>query len=200
MVFRDARLGPGASPREGPRSGSGFSEGGIRVSPMKIFDSNFWIVFAVLLVLIVVALARGGTPLLGEGLGSGARLFVRYAVVIFVSFLLAGMLQRLMPHGLVSAALGEGSGWRGLLLASVAGAITPAGPFVSMPLAAALLRSGATPAAVVSFLAAWSLLSIHRLFTWEVPIMGAPFALTRWSLCLVLPAAAGGLARLFFRS
>ncbi len=167
---------------------------------MKIFDSNFWIVFAALLVLMAVAFGRGGTPLLGEALGGGVRLFVRYGVVIFVSFLLAGLIQSLMPHGLVSTALGEDSGWQGLLLASAAGAITPAGPFVSMPLAAALLRSGAAPPAVITFLAAWSLLSIHRLLAWEVPIMGASFALTRWSLCLVLPAAAGMLARVLFRS
>ena len=167
---------------------------------MKIFDGNFWIVFGALIVLMGVALGRGGTPLLGEALGGGMRLFLRYGVVIFLSFLLAGLAQSLMPHALVSTALGEESGWRGLLLASAAGAVTPAGPFVSMPLAAALLRSGAAPAAVITFLSAWSLLSVHRLFTWEVPIMGASFALTRWSLCLVLPAAVGAFARLLFRS
>ena len=68
-----------------------------------------------------------------------------------------------------------------------------------MPLAAGMLRSGAAPAAVVTFLSAWSLLSIHRLFAWEIPILGAPFALTRWALCLVLPVLVGVAARLFSR-
>jgi len=38
-----------------------------------------------------------------------------------------------------TAALGEGSGWLGPILASLAGSVTPAGPLVSMPLAAGLL-------------------------------------------------------------
>jgi hypothetical protein len=68
-----------------------------------------------------------------------------------------------------------------------------------MPLAAAMLRSGAAPAAVVAFVTAWSLLAVHRLFAWELPILGAPFALTRWGICLLLPVAAGALMRLFQR-
>lgn len=167
---------------------------------MKIFDGNFWIVFGVLVALCGVTLARGGTPLLGEALGNGTRLFLRFGAVLFLSFLVAGLAETLMPREWVSNALGEESGWKGLFLATAAGIVTPAGPFVSMPLAAGLLRSGAAPAPVVAFLAAWSLLAIHRLFAWEVPIMGASFAFTRWALCLFLPVMVGALARYFFRA
>jgi len=166
---------------------------------MKIFDSNFWIVFGLLVVLCGVAFGRGGTSMVSEALGSGARLFIRFGAVIFLSFLVAGLAETLMPRAWVAAALGEDSGWKGLLLASAAGAITPAGPFISMPLAAGMLRSGAAPAAVVTFLSAWSLLAIHRLFAWEIPILGAPFAITRWLLCLGLPVLVGAFARLLFR-
>ena len=166
---------------------------------MKILDGNFWIVLALLALLSGLAWGRGGTALLGEALGSGFRLLLRFGAVIVLSFLVAGLAEALMPREWVSAALGEDSGWRGLILASVAGIVTPAGPFVSMPLAAGLLRSGAAPAAVVTFLASWSLLAAHRLFAWEVPILGASFAFTRWSLCLVLPIAAGALTRLVMR-
>jgi uncharacterized membrane protein YraQ (UPF0718 family) len=167
---------------------------------MKLFDGNFWIVLVVLVALCGVAFGRGGAPLLGDALGSGARLFLRFGAVIFLSFLVAGLAEALMPRQWVSQALGEDSGWRGLFLATAAGIVTPSGPFVSMPLAAGMLRSGAAPAPVVAFLAAWSLLAVHRLIAWEVPIMGAPFALTRWALCLFLPVAAGALARIFFRA
>ena len=167
---------------------------------MKIFDSNFWIVFGLLVGLSAIALLRGGTPLLGEALGGGTRLFVRFGAVILLSFLVAGLAEALLPRELVSAALGEDSGWKGLFLATVAGAITPAGPFVSMPIAAGLLRSGAAPAAVITFLSSWSLLAIHRLIAWEVPILGASFALTRWSLCLVLPVLVGAAARWVVRT
>lgn len=167
---------------------------------MKLFDANFWIVFGLLVVLVGIAWARGGTTLVGDGLSAGGRLFVRFGLVLFLSFLVAGLAEALLPRAWVSAALGESSGWKGLLLASAAGAITPAGPFVSMPLAAGLLRAGAAPAAVITFLAAWSLLAVHRLFAWEVPILGAPFAFTRWALCLVLPVGVGALARMLLKS
>jgi uncharacterized membrane protein YraQ (UPF0718 family) len=166
---------------------------------MKLFDSNFWIVFGLLVLLSAIAFARGGAPLVGEAIGNGTRLFGRFGAVIFLSFLVAGLAETLMPREWVSATLGEESGWRGLVLASAAGAITPAGPFVSMPLAAGMIRAGAAPAAVITFLAAWSLLAVHRLFAWEVPILGAPFALTRWALCLVLPVLVGAVARFLLR-
>ena len=162
---------------------------------MKIFDGNFWIVFGLLVLLSGLAWARGGAPLLSEALGGGTRLFVRFGLVIFLSFLVAGLAEALLPKAWISELLGEDSGWRGLFLASAAGIVTPAGPFVSMPLAAAMLRSGAAPAAIVTFLAAWALLAAHRLFAWEVPILGASFAFTRWAICLVLPVMAGALTR-----
>jgi len=166
---------------------------------MKIFDTNFWIVFGLLAVLCGIALGRGGTPLLSDALGSGTRLFLRFGAVIFLAFLVAGLAETLMPREWVSAALGEESGWKGLFLASAAGMVTPSGPFVSMPLAAGMLRSGAAPAPVVAFLTAWSLLAIHRLFAWEIPIMGASFAFIRWALCLFVPVLVGAMARFFFR-
>jgi uncharacterized membrane protein YraQ (UPF0718 family) len=167
---------------------------------MKIFDGNFWIMVALLAALSAVALARGGTPLLVEAMGGGTRQFLRFALVLFVSFLVAGLVESLLPRAWVSAALGEGSGWRGLVLASAVGLVTPAGPFVSMPLAAGMLRSGAAPASVVAFVASWGLLAIHRLIAWEIPMLGAPFALSRWLLCLGVPIALGALARLFWRA
>lgn len=166
---------------------------------MKIVDSNFWIVFGLLIALGGVAFARGGTPLLGEALGGGMRLFLRFGLVLFVSFLVAGLAETLMPRAWVQGALGPESGWKGLAIATLAGAITPAGPFVSMPLAAGMLRSGAGGAAVITFLSAWSLLAIHRLIAWEIPILGAGFAVTRWSLCLLLPALVGVAARMVLR-
>lgn len=167
---------------------------------MKIFDSNFWIVLGLLIALMGLAVNRGGMPLLQEGIGSGTKLFLRFGLVIFLSFMVAGLAESLMPREWISSALGEDSGWKGLMLAAAAGAITPAGPFVSMPLALSMLKTGAAPAAVITFLSAWSLLAIHRLFAWEVPILGASFAFTRWGLCLILPVLVGAASRLVVRS
>jgi hypothetical protein len=68
-----------------------------------------------------------------------------------------------------------------------------------MPLAAVMLRAGASGPVVVAFLTGWALLAVHRLVAWEIPILGFRFALVRWVLCLALPIAAGLLARVASR-
>ena len=89
---------------------------------------------------------------------------------------------------------------RGILLGVGAGVITPSGPFVSLPIAAVMVRSGASPGPVVAFLSGWSLLAIHRFVAWEVPILGWRLAVLRYATCLVLPVLAGLIARAVTRS
>ena len=64
---------------------------------MKILDSNFWIIFTLLIALSGLALWRGGTPFLGEALGGGMKLFLRFGLLLFVSFLVAGLAEAVMP-------------------------------------------------------------------------------------------------------
>ena len=52
---------------------------------------------------------------------------------------------------------------------------------------------------VVAFLSSWSLLAVHRLIAWEVPILGWRFALVRYATCAVLPFFAGFAARALSR-
>ncbi len=164
-----------------------------------ILDGQFWFLVVLLAGLGALAWWRGGAPLLRAGLGSGGELLVRYAAVIVVSFLAAGLVQELIPREWVQGALGRGSGMRGILLGTGAGMLTPAGPFVSMPIAAVLIRSGAALPAVVAFLTGWSLLAVHRLVAWEMPILGLRFALIRYALSALLPLLAGLLAQAFER-
>lgn len=164
-----------------------------------MIDQNTWIVAVLLGVLVGLAWWRGGPELVGEGLGNGARLLLRFGVVIVLSFLAAGLAEHLVPSEWVSRSLGGDSGLRGILLASAAGVVTPAGPFVSMPVAVAMLRAGAGVAPVVAFLTAWMVLALHRLVAWEIPLLGPRFALMRWSLSLFLPVVAGLATRAFVR-
>jgi len=167
----------------------------------RVLDAQFLLMLVVALLLGALAWHRGGETLLRAGFGEGVDQFVRYGLLIAVSFLAAGFAQVLIPHEWISSALGRDSGMRGIVLASAAGIITPAGPFVSLPIATTFLRGGAEPAAVVTYLTAWSLLAVHRLVAWEMPILGARFALVRYAICAALPILAGlltrGLGRLF---
>lgn len=160
-----------------------------------ILDAQLVAMTALMLVLGALAWWRGGEPLWRAGVGQGVDQILRYGLLIGVSFVAAGFAQVLIPTEWIRGALGHGSGTRGILIATAAGIATPAGPFVSLPIAATLLRVGAEPAAVVSYLSAWSLLAVHRLVAWEVPILGARFALVRYAICFALPILAGLLMR-----
>lgn len=164
-----------------------------------MFDAQLGFMIGLLALLGALAFWRGGAPLLREGLGQGGDLLLRFGLLIAVSFLAAGVVQTLIPRDWVEGALGSESGIKGILIATAAGAITPSGPFVSMPIAVLLLRSGAAPAAVVAFLTAWSLLAVHRLVAWEIPILGARFAALRYGVCILLPILAGLVTRALSR-
>ena len=160
-----------------------------------ILDSQLLLMGMITLALAALAWWRGGPTLVRAGLGEGVDQLLRFGLLIAVSFFAAGLAQALIPSEWIRSALGRDSGLRGMALATAAGIATPAGPFVSLPIAATLLRSGAEPAAVVTYLTAWSLLALHRLVAWEMPLLGARFALVRYAMCVVLPLLAGLLTR-----
>jgi uncharacterized membrane protein YraQ (UPF0718 family) len=171
----------------------------MRARRERVFDGVFWILVAAVGALVLLAFLRGGGELAGRGLRAGGGSLLRFAPLLLVSFLAAGLVEVLVPREWASRALGAGSGLRGILIGIGAGAITPAGPFVSMPLAAVFLRSGAAPAPVVAFLTAWALLSLHRLVAWEIPLLEPRFAALRYVVSLGLPLVAALLTRLVTR-
>ena len=165
-----------------------------------MLDGTLILMLAILAGLSALAWTRGGAELVGQGFASGASLLLRYALILVVSFLAAGFAEILIPHDWIHDTLGSAAGLRGILIASAAGMVTPAGPFVSMPVAAVMLRAGAGIGSVVAFLVAWSLLAVLRFVAWEVPILGWRFALVRYGVCLALPVLAGLAARALTRS
>ena len=160
-----------------------------------MLDGTLLALVAVVAVLAWVAYARGGEELLRRGLADGGVLLYRYALLIVVSFLAAGLASAVLPEQWVRQSFGAESGLRGIVLATAVGIVTPAGPFVSVPLAAVMIRSGAAAGPVVAFLAGWALLALHRFIAWEVPLLGWRFALLRYATCIVLPPIAGLIAR-----
>jgi uncharacterized membrane protein YraQ (UPF0718 family) len=164
-----------------------------------VFDKVFFVLLTVLIVLVVLAWRSGGAEQVRAGLGGGASLLVRYSALLLVSFLAAGLAEVLVPQEWVSRTLGDDAGVRGIVIATGVGALTPAGPFVAMPIAAVMIRAGASIGPVVAFLTGWSLLAVHRTVAWELPILGPRVTALRYGASLVLPVIAGLLARAFAR-
>lgn len=131
------------------------------------------------------------------GLRRGLIMGVEILPMLIFAFIAAGMIQVLLPRGLLERWIGAESGLRGVLVGTVAGGFAPGGPYVSLPLAAGLLRSGAGVGTMVAFLTGWSLWAFSRL-PMEIGILGWRFWLVRVACTCFFPPLAGLLARALF--
>lgn len=159
---------------------------------------------AILMVLIAVLLgglcySRGGAALVLTGLKGGGRGMLQLLPLLLVVFVLTGLVEVLLPRSTVAAWLSDSSGVRGLGLAWLAGALTPGGGPIGLPLAAALLRSGAGLGVLVTYLTSMSLLSFVRL-PMEIGIYGLRLTVLRVVSSLFLPLVAGSIAQLIGRA
>jgi uncharacterized membrane protein YraQ (UPF0718 family) len=131
------------------------------------------------------------------GMKSALSLTLTILPLLVFAFIVAGMVQVLLPKEVVSKWVGVESGMRGIAIGTVAGALTPGGPFVSLPIVAGLLHSGASIGTMVAFLTGWSLLAFARL-PMEVGILGWKFTMIRLACTFFLPPIAGLVAQTFF--
>lgn len=148
--------------------------------------------------LLYIAYQRGS----GEhvvGLKSAGNLLVQILPLLIFAFIVAGMIQVLIPRELIAKWVGVESGLRGILIGSVLGGLMPGGPMTSLPVAAGLLRVGASIGTMVAFLTGWSLLAFTRL-PMEIGIMGWKFALIRMACVFFFPPIAGLIASKLFSS
>ncbi len=148
------------------------------------------------IVLLFIGYQKGG----GEhilGLKIGGNLLIQIVPLLIFAFLVAGMVQTLIPQEIISKWVGIESGFRGILIGTLMGSLTPGGPFVSMPIAAGLLRTGAGIGTMVAFITAWSLLAVMRL-PMEVGLMGWQFTLIRLACTFFFPLIAGLIANTLF--
>jgi uncharacterized membrane protein YraQ (UPF0718 family) len=109
--------------------------------------------------------------------------------------LIFGLLTVLIPRDWVAKHMGGDSGWKGLAIGLLAGAVAPGGPWVIYPLAAMLIRFGAEVGAVVTFMMSWSLLGMNRFLVWEVSFLGEELAGMRMLAALPFPILAGLMVR-----
>ena len=131
------------------------------------------------------------------GIKSAMNMTVQILPLVVFAFIVAGMVQVLLPQELISKWIGAESGIRGILIGTVAGALAPGGPYVSLPVAAGLLRSGAGVGTMVAFLTGWSLWAVSRL-PMEVGILGWKFTLIRLASTFFFPPIAGLIAHTLF--
>ncbi|MGF1649473.1 MAG: permease [Hyphomicrobiaceae bacterium] len=153
----------------------------------------FFIVLAAVLMAVVASVRS--TEVLIATVGDAMALFVTIAPLVVMGLFLGGLVKAMADPQRIAPWLGAGSGLRGLVLASALGAITPGGPFAAFPIVTALFAAGADVGAVVAFVTGWSLLALHRVVVWELPLIGIEFVGLRLLVSLPLALVAGLIAR-----
>ena len=157
---------------------------------MDFFSLLIW---GVTLALGLIAFSRPG-KLHVQGVKIAWSYFYDLVPRLIAAILVSGFFSVIVPTELVAASIGEESGMKGVLIASFVGGFTPGGPIICFPILIILYKAGAAIPPLIAFVTAWSVFAFHRIVMYEIPIMGARFAMLRLLSSLVLPPLAGTLA------
>jgi uncharacterized membrane protein YraQ (UPF0718 family) len=160
-------------------------------------DPSTIVLVALAAVFAVVAYFKDpGLPLIGARNGLKLLWFILPRLV--PALILAGLLQVLVPQEVVARYFGREGGFRAIVVASLAGVLTPGGPMVSVPLLVALANSGAALPSLVAYITSWSLFGVQRIIAWEAPLMGWHFVAVRAASTFFLPVLAGWLVSVLY--
>lgn len=149
-----------------------------------------WLVVGVLAFMA----ALRGRVLLDDGVREGLWEFIRLLPRIGAGVIGSGFIAEVLPKALVASWIGPGSGFIGVLIATLGGALTPGGPVVGFSIGAAALKGGAGAPQVIAYSTAWALYAIHRLVIWEVPMMPPRLVWLRAAVSVPLPFIAAAIA------
>lgn len=151
----------------------------------------------ILLILVVYTGYEMGWQSVGDGFLAGGKILFQVVPLLAAAFLVAGMTQVLVTQELVTKWLGSQTGWKGIGLACLAGALIPGGPYVYYPITAVMLHNGAGLGVLVAFISAKNLWSVSRL-PYEIALIGLEFTVSRFLLTLIFPPLIGILSEAFF--
>jgi uncharacterized membrane protein YraQ (UPF0718 family) len=154
------------------------------------------IMAALAVILVVIGRQRGGGCEI-QGLKFAGTLLAQMLPLLVFALVVAGMVQVLVPKELLARWVGTESGLRGILIGTVAGGLSPGGPYVNLPIVAGLMQAGASVGTMVAFLTGWSLWAASRL-PMEVGLLGWKFTAVRLATTFFFPPIAGLLAQRFF--
>src|SRR5512132_2711082 len=161
-------------------------------------DPSTLVLAALALVLAVIAYLKDpGLPLIGARNGFAMLGFILPRLI--PALVLAGLMQVLVPQEVVSRYFGREGGLKAILIAALAGVLTPGGPMVSVPFMVALAHSGAAMGPLVAYMTSWSLFGMQRIIAWEAPLLGWRCVVVRVLPSLAFPVIAGWLVMLFHR-
>lgn len=158
--------------------------------------STLIMIAAALIALIIVYLKAPESA--GKGLQASIALVLEITPRMIAAFIIAGLIQVLVPEEIIAHWMGKGSGLRGIFVGMAFGTFTPGGPMTHFPIIASFYKMGIGIGPLVSYLTAWSLLGLQRIIMWEIPFLGPRVVLVRLIASLLFPFLAGWLSEILW--
>ena len=128
-----------------------------------------------------------------EGLKIGMRQMLQSLPLILGAFVLAGMIEVLIPGEFVKDWLSAEAGIKGIVLGTFGGMLLAMGPYAAFPIIASILASGAGLGTVVALITSWSLMGLSKA-PFESSFFGLKFFFYKSILSLPFCLAAGLIA------
>jgi uncharacterized membrane protein YraQ (UPF0718 family) len=164
----------------------------------KRMDLGFWLLLALTIAVAAIAFVRDRQlPL--QGLSASARMLRSVGLELALGFLLAGLVDVLIPGPALVRWLGEERAGRGILVGWIVGLLIPGGPYVFFPIIANLFGKGAAAGPLIALITAKTLVSPIRMLTYEAPLVGWPLTLARFIPGVLLPPVMGVIGQWLFR-
>jgi len=159
------------------------------------FGKSFWGFAALAVVSGLTCFVVAGAEAFAEVVDDNLHMLASMVPRIVAAMGVAGFIWVMLPRDKLTRLVGQESGWRGLVIATGAGIVTPGGPAASFSLLAVLGGAGADRGALIAYITSWAMLGLQRVLVWDVPFMGAEFSIIRLLISLPLPIVAGLIAR-----
>lgn len=124
-------------------------------------------------------------------------MFINVFPLLVCAFIIVGFIDLLIPKEVLQTWLGEESGWKGLLIGPLVGALVQGGPYAFFPLYDALFRENVAIGTAVAMITAWGMINVGHL-PYEFTFLGPRFVALKYSLYLAVPTLAGLIAGFIF--
>ena len=125
---------------------------------------------------------RGRTK---QSIGVAVKSFIRIMPTVFIIIVVIGLLLAFVPPDQISRFIGEQAGFGGLLAIAALGTVLFIPALISFPLAASLLQSGASTAAVAAFITTLTMIGVVTL-PLEIKELGKKMAFLRNGLSFII--------------
>ena len=153
---------------------------------------------AVTLILLVIVYMKAPESA-GKGLRASLTLVLEITPRMIAAFIIAGLIQVLVPEEVIAHWMGKGSGFKGIFIGMAIGTFTPGGPMTHFPIIASFYKMGIGIGPLVSYLTAWSLFGLQRIIMWELPFLGPRIVLVRLLASILFPFLAGWFSELLWK-